>query len=80
MPKTKSKHVILLALACASSLGVGYVLGAQPHMGAALGLLQQARAELHEATPNKGGHREKAMDLIDAAIGQVRAGMAYAGG
>ena len=45
-----------------------------------IGLLQSARAELGAATPNKGGHREKAMQLIDQAIGEIRAGIAFAGG
>jgi hypothetical protein len=42
--------------------------------------LQSARGELAAATPNKGGHRERAMGLIDQAIGEVRAGIAFAGG
>ena len=46
-------------------MGIGYAIGAQPHMTASIGLLQSARAELGAATPNKGGHREKAMQLID---------------
>ena len=49
----------------------------EPHMSAALGHLQEARTELERATPNKGGHREKAMQLVDQAIQQVRAGEAY---
>jgi hypothetical protein len=40
--------------------------------------LQSARTELQAATPNKGGHREKALNLIDAAIAEVRAGIAFA--
>jgi len=48
----------------------------QPHMDAALGLLSQARAELQQATHNKGGHRTRAIQLIDQATGQVRAGIA----
>ena len=39
-----------------------------------------ARAELAAATPNKGGHRERGLALIDQAIAEVRAGMAFAGG
>jgi hypothetical protein len=62
----------------ATSLGVGYAIGAQPHMEAAVGILQNARAELAAATPNKGGHREKALGLIDQAIDQVRQGVAFA--
>ncbi len=49
----------------------------EPHMSAALGHLQEAKAELEKATPNKGGHREKAMQLVDQAIQQVQQGEAY---
>ena len=49
----------------------------EPHMSAALGHLQQARAELDKATPNKGGHRERALDLVDKAIQQVQEGEVY---
>jgi hypothetical protein len=71
---------LLLGAAIASSVGIGYAIGAQPHMTETVALLQSARAELAKATPNKGGHRERALGLIDQAIGEVRAGMAYAGG
>lgn len=64
--------------AIAASLCIGYALGAQPHMEASIGLLQSARAELAQATPNKGGHRERALGLIDQAIAEVRAGIAFA--
>jgi hypothetical protein len=70
----------LLGTAIAASMGIGYAIGAQPHMTASIGLLQSARTELAAATPNKGGHRERAMQLIDQAIGEVGAGMAFAGG
>lgn len=49
----------------------------EPHMSAALGHLEQAKAELEKATPNKGGHRERAMQLVDQAMQQVRDGEAY---
>ena len=49
----------------------------EPHMSAALGHLQEARAELEKAAPNKGGHRERAMQLVDQAIQQVQQGEAY---
>jgi hypothetical protein len=32
-------------------------------MSAALGHLEQAKAELEKAMPNKGGHRERALEL-----------------
>jgi hypothetical protein len=49
-------------------------------MAESITLLQSARAELAAATPNKGGHRERGLALIDQAIGEVRAGIAFAGG
>ena len=69
---------ILLGSALAASLGIGYAIGAQPHMEASIGLLQGARVELAKATPNKGGHRERALGLVDQAIAEVRAGIAFA--
>ena len=77
---TSSARKILLGTALAASMGIGYAIGAQPHMTASLALLQNARAELVAATPNKGGHRERALGLIDQAIAEVRAGIAFAGG
>ena len=70
----------LLGAALSASIGIGYAIGAQPHMNESVALLQSARGELAAATPNKGGHRERAMGLIDQAIGEVRAGIAFAGG
>jgi len=71
---------LLLGAVIASSMGIGYAIGAQPHMTESMSLLQSARAELVKATPNKGGHRERALGLIDQAIGEVRAGIAFAAG
>ena len=79
MLRSTTRSKLLIGLAMASCLGIGYALGAQPHMDAALALLQNARAELQAAEPNKGGHRERAMGLVDQAIAQVREGIAFAG-
>lgn len=49
----------------------------EPHMAAALEHLRAARAELDQATPNKGGHRERAIKLVDDAIHQVQQGVEY---
>jgi len=49
----------------------------EPHMSAALGHLEQAKSELERSTPNKGGHREKAIQLVDEAMQQVREGEVY---
>jgi hypothetical protein len=46
-------------------------------MRAALGSLQNARGQLVAATADKGGHRAKAIELVDAAINQVNLGIAY---
>lgn len=78
MSRFVSRQKLLLGVAIVSSLGIGYALGAQPHMDAALALLQNARGELNQSTPNKGGHRERAIALVDQAIGEVRAGIAFA--
>jgi len=50
----------------------------QPHMQNALDRLRGARAELSAAAPDKGGHRVRAIDLVDRAISETRAGIAYA--
>ena len=62
-------------------LAVGFIAGhlnaAQPHMNSALKQLRAARASLNKATADKGGHRERAIDLVNQAINQVEAGIAY---
>jgi hypothetical protein len=60
---------IALAAGCAS---------AQPRMQLALDHLTAARSELEAAEPNKGGHREQAIELVEQAIRQVEMGMNYA--
>jgi hypothetical protein len=80
MLRVFSRKRLLIGIAIASSMGIGYALGAQPHMDASLALLQNARSELAQAPPNKGGHRERGLALIDQAIGEVRAGIAFAAG
>src|SRR5262245_48976552 len=76
--KNSFARKVLLGAAITASMGIGYAIGAQPHMEASIGLLQNARAELAAASPNKGGHRERALGMIDQAIGEVRAGIAFA--
>ena len=49
----------------------------EPHMSAAMGHLEQAKAELEKAAANKGGHRERAMQLVDQAMQQVQEGEQY---
>ncbi len=49
----------------------------QPHMQAALESLRQAKEHLQQASRDKGGHRDKAMKSVDAAIKHVEEGMKY---
>jgi len=56
---------------------VGICAADEPHMRAALEHLREARKQLEKAVPNKEGHREKAIELIDRAIEQVKAGMEF---
>jgi len=56
----------------------GRATAGQPHMQAALSSLQVARTELQAASPDKGGHRTKALDLVARAINQVQLGINYA--
>ncbi len=65
--------VILLAMATPAFAG-------QPHMQDALSHLRAARAALSRAEANKGGHRERALEHVDAAIRETEAGIAFAAG
>lgn len=56
---------------------VAFAAGDQPRMQAALVDLRTAKRELQMATPDKGGHRVKAINLVNEAIGQVQAGIAF---
>jgi hypothetical protein len=50
----------------------------QPYMQGALRALQNARGSLETAATDKGGHRARAIQLVDEAIRQVKVGMAAA--
>lgn len=77
-----SVRTIVTALACAAILLGGFLVGrataAQPHMRAALDHLQAAKTELQLAEADKGGHRAKAIALVNDAIAQVQTWMGYA--
>ena len=49
----------------------------QPHMQEALRHLQAAAEALQRATHDKGGHREKALELTRQAIQHVNEGIQY---
>jgi hypothetical protein len=67
-------------LAVVMLLGIVVIAGAmadQPNMQAARGNLITARNELQRATPDKGGHRANAIRLVNGAITEVNAGIAF---
>ncbi|HVR37624.1 MAG TPA: hypothetical protein VMU84_00900 [Thermoanaerobaculia bacterium] len=72
---------ILVALALVVVIATAFIGGrlsaAQPQMQAALTNLRQARANLDRATADKGGHREKALVLVNQAIDEVQEGIQY---
>lgn len=67
--------VLLLLVVLAGGFVAGRASAAQPHMNAALEHLRVARHELDIATPDKGGHREKAIKLVNEAIVETEAGI-----
>lgn len=67
-----------LSAMLATGVFIGQAMADQPHMQNAIDDLQHARAELVAAAPDKGGHRVKAMALVDEALVQVRAGIEVA--
>lgn len=79
MTKTR---VRMLSVAMVSALAGAAIGGAamagQPHMWNALHDLQTARSQLNAAAADKGGHRDAAINLVDQAITEVNAGIAYA--
>jgi hypothetical protein len=49
--------------------------GQQPHMQRALTMLNNAKTALQNAVPDKAGHREKAIGLVNEAIEQTQQGI-----
>lgn len=75
-PWKLTSFALALALA-ASTLVPDVTAEPQPKMRAALDSLRDAKRSLEQATPDKGGHRVKAIDLTKAAIDQVEAGIKF---
>jgi hypothetical protein len=64
--------------ASAVAISAGRVQAYQGNMERAIGELKAALRSLREATPDKGGHKANAVNLIQQAIGEVQAGIAFA--
>jgi hypothetical protein len=79
LPTSDMKRVLLpFVLGLVSVSFIAVANPGQPNMQAALGDLRAARASLQKAVPDKQGHRNRAIALVDQAIAQVQAGMAAA--
>lgn len=74
MMKAKSVLAVIVLLAIVAIAGAA---PDQPHMQAARSHLQTAKAALQRATPDKGGHRVNAIRLVNSAIAEVNAGIAF---
>lgn len=70
-------RLVVVAAIFAAGLVAGRVTADQPRMQAALDSLRTAERELQAADNDKGGHRQKAMDLVRKAIEQVEKGIQY---
>jgi hypothetical protein len=77
-PSTRDRFVkaIVIFAVAGGAFAAGLAYAAQPHMEAALNALLTAQTELKVAEHNKGGHRVKALELVNSAIAQVQAGIA----
>jgi type VI protein secretion system component VasK len=75
MRSTKS-ILCVAALLLVSVAAYAYVPD-QPRMQAARADLQAARAQLRNATNDKGGHRARALDQVDEALTEVNAGIRF---
>lgn len=70
-------RVSLLVLALAVSFVAGQISASQPMMNSALTNLKQARSNLNRATADKGGHRNRALSLVNDAIDEVEKGISF---
>ena len=70
-----SKRIFGIVILLAGLAAIGYA--DQPRMQAARTNLLEARAQLQVAMRNKGGHRARAIQLINAAINEVNQGVRF---
>ena len=75
--RTRVAAALVLCVVLVAGFFVGRASADQPHMQAALEHLRAARAELDKAEADKGGHRMKAIALVNDAIAQVEKGVGY---
>jgi hypothetical protein len=74
----KKRNLLVILMTAVISLSfVLPVRADQPRMRAARGDLDNAMQSLRRASADKGGHRERAMDLVSKAITAVNNGIEY---
>ncbi len=70
-------RTIFAAVMLLSVVAIAGAVPDQPNMQAARANLLTARGELQSATSDKAGHRVKALGLVNSAIAEVNAGIAF---
>jgi hypothetical protein len=70
-------RTIFTAIVLLSLVAIVGAVPDQPNMQAARGNLLNAKGELQRATADKGGHRVNAIGLVNSAIAEVNAGIAF---
>ena len=65
----------VLAGLLAASVSSTAIADRQPNMRDALRALYSAKSSLERASHDKGGHRVKALELVNGAIGEVQLGI-----
>ncbi len=76
----KLSVAILIALSLVLGFTAGRASADQPHMQAAKEDINAAMDDLRQAESNKGGHKERAMGLLNQALIEVQLGIDYARG
>jgi hypothetical protein len=73
------KIAVVLAFAFIfMGIGATIAMANQPHMVSARSYLNDALNQLNQAVPDKGGHRNNAIGLVNQAIQQINSGINYA--
>ena len=67
--------VVALSATLVTGIFIGQAVAQHPHMRSALDDLRAAKGELLAAMPNKAGHRDRAINLVNDAIAQVQMGI-----
>jgi hypothetical protein len=71
------KTLIIAAVAFSAGFATQAFAEKQPMMHKALAQLEDAKKALEAATADKGGHRVKAIEHVNAAIAETRAGIEF---